>query len=258
VTAIVLFKGCPDPWHPVDSSGFNGTGYVTGTGVVIYPRRSRIARTTIKAITRKRHQLMDLSNCPHAAQIEAFFTGNSINNTLYVAAMQEIGNPGSSFWVNPIKIPILNPISAEEHEARWVEGIRALEVGDGVFMVDTKSMVSCAITYFDQGTWSHTATYVGDGRIVEAIGSGVVERSIEVYHSQRYRLGIYRLPDRTPDKLEAYISALRSKVSDRYSYRKVLLVGCRLALGIWPSGAAGHTTPNMLITRARYDLVKIV
>ena len=194
MTAIVIFKVWPDPWHASDSSWFNGTGYVTGAGVVIYPRRSRIARTTIAAITRRRHQLTDLSNYPHAAQIEAFFTSNVINNTLYVAAMQEIGNPASPFWDYPIKIPILNPISAEEHEARWVEGIRALEVGDAVFTMDTKSMISRAITYFDQGTWSHTATYVGDGRIVEAIGSGVVERSIEAYHSQRYRLGIYRLP----------------------------------------------------------------
>ncbi len=87
---------------------------------------------------------------------------------------------------------------------------------------------------------------------------GGVERSIEVYHSQRYRLGIYRLPGLTADQREAHISFMRSKVGDGYSYRKVLLVGCRLALGIWPSGAARHTTPNMLITRARYDLAKIV
>jgi hypothetical protein len=258
MTAVILFKGWPDPWHPTDSLGFNKTGYVTDAGVVIYPRRGRIARTTIDAVTRRHNYLIDLSKRPRAAQIETFFTNNLINNTLYVAAMQEIGDPDSPFWNNPVKIPILEPISVEEHEARWIESIGALQKGDLLFTVDTRNIISRMITYFDQGAWSHTATYVGNGRIVEASSSEVVERSIEAYLDPHYRSGVYRLPAATPEQIDAYIAVLRSTVGDRYSYLKVLLVALRLALGIWPSGAARHTTPNMLITRARLDLVKIV
>lgn len=258
MTTIVFFKGWRDPWHPTDSSGFNGTGYVTDAGVIIYPRRSRIARTTIEAVRRRHHRLIDLSKHPRAAQIETFFTNNVINNTLYVAAMQEVGNLDSLFWDNPIKIPILEPISVEEHEARWIESIGAIQNGDGVFTVDTKSAISRMITHFDQGTWSHVSTYVGNGRICEAIGSGVVERSIEAYHHPRYRLGIYRLPRVTPEQRDSFIAFTRSIVGDRYSYRKAFLLALRLVLGIWPSGAHRHTTPNMVVTRMRYDLVKVV
>ena len=40
--AVVMFKDF-DPWHKTDGTGYNKTGYVTETGLVIYPRSSRIA-----------------------------------------------------------------------------------------------------------------------------------------------------------------------------------------------------------------------
>jgi hypothetical protein len=258
MTAIVFFKSRGDPWHRTDESGFSKTGYVTNDGIVIHPRRSRIARTSIEVIRRRRHRLIDISNHPRATEIEDLFTNNIINTTLYVAAIQQIGDPNSPFWNHPIKIPILSPISPEEHEARWTRGIRTLQKGDGIFTFDTKSTASRFIAYLDQGTWSHVGTYVGDGKISEAITSGVVQRSIEAYHNSRYRLGLYRFLHATPEQIEAFLAAERSKVDDRYSYRKALTLGIRLALGIWPSGRARHTTPNMLITRAGYDLIEIV
>jgi cell wall-associated NlpC family hydrolase len=264
MTAVVVFKRKRDPWHPTDASGFSKTGYVTNSGIVIYPRRSRIARTSIEAVTRRHHRLIDISNHPRAAQIEALFTNNVINNTLYVEAMQQIGNPNSPFWNNPIKIPILSPIAPEERETRWRKFVAALQKGDAIFTFDTKSIVSRIITHLDQGTWSHVGTYVGDGRVVEAITLGVVERSIEAYHDTRYRLGIYRLPGASPQQIDSMIALCRSTIGDRYSYRKVLLLGIRLTLGIWPSLnpqsslLARHATANRLITIAGYDLVEIV
>ncbi|HVH77693.1 MAG TPA: hypothetical protein VM755_22485 [Stellaceae bacterium] len=257
VTAI-LFKGRFDPWHRSDKTGFSKTGYVTKTGVVIHPRRSWIARTPLAKIMRRSHHLIEIPSHPRAAQIETFFTQNAINNSLYVAGITAIGDATSHFWNHPIKIPLLTPISSEEHEGRWVRMLGVLQKGDAIFTLDTRSIISRIITYFDQGTWSHVATYSGDGQILEAIGSGVVERSIEAYHDPRYRLGVYRIPSATPEKIGSYVALMRSRVGDRYSYRKVLLVGIRLILGIWPTGAARHTTPNMLITRAGYDLIEIV
>jgi cell wall-associated NlpC family hydrolase len=264
MTKVVVFKGRGDPWHPTDATGFSKTGYVTNSGIVIYPRRSRIARTSIEAVTRSHHRLIDISKHPRAAQIEALFTNNVINNTLYVAAIQQIGNPNSPFWNNPIKIPILSPISPEEHETRWIRFVGALQKGDGIFTFDTKSIVSRIITHLDQGAWSHVGTYVGNGRIVEAITLGVVERSIEAYHDTRYRLNIYRFPGASPQQIDSMIASCHSTVGDRYSYRKVLLLGIRLALGIWPSQKPGaslltrHATPNRIITAAGYDLIEIV
>jgi hypothetical protein len=264
MTAVVLFKGRGDPWHPIDATGFNKIGYVTNSGIVIYPRRSRIARTSIDAVTRRHHRLIDISKHPRAAQIEALFTNNVINNTLYVAAMQQMGDPNSSFWNNPIKIPILHPISPEEYETRWSKMLGALQKGDSIFTLDTKSVVSRLIAYLDQGTWSHAGTYVGNGQIIEAITVGVVERSIEAYHDTRYRLGVYRLPGVSLEQIESMEAFYRSTIGDRYSYRKVLILGIRLALGIWPSSKPGsslvarHATPSRMIPLIGYELIEIV
>ena len=139
---------------------------------------------------------------------------------------------------------------------------RCVAEGDAIVTFDTKSIVSRIITHLDQGTWSHVGQYVGNGKIVEAITPGVVERSIEDYHHYRYRLGVYRVPGASAEQIDSMIARLRSRIGDRYSYRKVLLLGIRLSLGIWPSlGAsllARHATASRIITIAGLDLVEIV
>jgi hypothetical protein len=72
---VVLFKGRPDPWLPTDHTGFNKTGYLTKDRVVIHPRRSRIVRTPLEKIQRRRHRIFTIPNHPYEAQIETFFTG---------------------------------------------------------------------------------------------------------------------------------------------------------------------------------------
>jgi hypothetical protein len=119
MTRVIIYRGPFDPWHRRDTSGFNNTGYITADDIVIHPRRSRIAMTPLARIAKRPHQLIQLPNLPHAQQIETFFTKNVINNTLYVMALQHMPNANSPFWRSPIKVPILEPISAEEHERRW-------------------------------------------------------------------------------------------------------------------------------------------
>jgi hypothetical protein len=258
MTRLVLFKGGFDPWHRPDQAGFSKTGYVTATGTVIHPRRSRIARTPFHKIVQRPHRFIDIPSHPRSAQIEEFFTGNVLSNQLYVRGLLEIRNVDSSFWNNPIKIPILAPITAEEHELRWNRMIGLLQKGDGIFTFDTKSLSSRAIAYLDQGSWSHTGTYSGNGQICEAITSGVVERSIEAYRDSRYRLGVYRVPGASSEQIDKMVAFGRSKVGKRYNFRGALRLGMRLALGIWPESWRRDTTPNMLIPTVGYELVTLV
>jgi hypothetical protein len=256
VTRLILFRGGFDPWHPPDETGFSKWGYVTATEMVIHPRRSRIARAPLNQIVKRPHRFMIL-NHPQSSQIEEFFTSNVINNKLYVRALLEMGNANSTFWNNPIKLPVLTPITPEEHEARWNRMVGLLQKGDGIFTFDTSSCISRVITHLDQGTWSHVATHSGDGQICEAITAGVVERSIEAYHDCRYRLGVYRPLRASPEHIDAMIAALRSQLGKRYNYRGVLRLGMKLALGIWPQDRR-DATPNIHIAMFEYDLVALV
>jgi hypothetical protein len=258
MTRLVLFRGGFDPWHRPDETGLSKTGYVTATGMVIHPRRSRLAQTPLKKIVKSRHRFIDMPNHPHSAQIEEFFTSNVINNKLYVRALLEIGNVNSTFWNNPIKVPILTPITPEEHEARWNRMVELLQKGDGIFTFDTKSLSSRVIAYLDQGTWSHIATYSGNGQICEAITPGVVERSVEAYRDSRYRLGAYRVRGASSEQIDAMVAAGRSQIGKRYNFRSVLRLGMRLALGAWPANTRRDITPNILIPILGYELVALV
>ncbi len=255
---IIVFKGGPDPWHPTDGTGFSKIGYVTNGGVVIHPRRSRIAQMSLAKLQNRPHRIMEIANHQHESQIATFFTKNVIGNTLYVRAITEMANPNSTFWRNPIKVPILSPITHVEHEARWSVLMNMLRKGDSIYTLDTHSVLSRVIKYLDQGTWSHVGIYTGNGLMTEAIASGVVERSIEAYHHPRYRLGIYRLPV-SPEQIERAIRASRSQVGKPYAFGKVFKLGVRLILGIWPKrGERRHTTPNMGIALTDAELVALV
>jgi hypothetical protein len=258
VLTLIVFRGPFDAWHRTDATGFNCVGYVTRNDIVIHPRRSRIARTPLTLIATRPHQFIEVPGHQYEEKIEAFFTSNVINNTLFVHAIQRIPDLKSGFWNKPIKIPILTSITAEEHEAKWQTMKQAIRKGDFIFTFDSKSPASRIIAYLDQGTWSHTGFYNGNEMIAEAIVSGVVERSIEAYHDPRYRVGVYRQPSATPINIGRMDAFNRSQLGKRYNLLGALVLGARLTLGIWSSGRPGHTTPNILITRAGLELVALV
>ena len=247
-----------DPWHRPDQTGFNKVGYVTENGVVIYQRRSRIAKKSLDAIRRRPHRIIPLVGHPRANEIEIYFTRNIINRTMFSVGIQMIGQPTSPFWDSPIKLPILPPITPAEHETRWKTLLSTLQRGDFVFTLDTKSIASRLIAYLDQGTWSHVGTYTGEGRIIEAITSGAAERSIEAYHHHRYRLGLYRLSG-SAEQFDKMIEWSRSQLGKPYAFRKVLRLAIRMILGMRSDPIeTGQIGPNRAIAIQPFRLVEVV
>jgi hypothetical protein len=249
-----MFKDC-DRWNKPDETGFNKTGYVTRNGVVIYPKRRQIAKTSLQKVERRQHRLFSIAGHPRADQIEIFFSNNVINFYLYHSAMAQIRQSESQFWDHPIKVPILLPTVPTEYESRWARLSTILRKGDHIFTLDTNSVASKLIAYLDQGTWSHVGCYVGEGRIVEAITSGVVERSIEAYHRPRYRLGVYRVDSAKPEQIEAMVSFQRTQIGKRYGWTQLFRLGAQLVFGVFPREVL---TPNELIPAFGHRLIEIV
>ena len=105
------------------------------------------------------------------------------------------------------------------------------EPGAGhIFTFDTKSVGSRLIAYLNQGTWSRVGICSGNGCVLEAITSGVTERSIEAYHHPRYRLGIYRLSG-SPAQIDKMIEFAESQLGKSYAFKKALKLGVRMILG---------------------------
>jgi hypothetical protein len=253
---LILFREW-DPWYRPDASGFNKVGYIANDGTVIFPRRGRVARRPLSALLKKPHQLMRNDNFPRAQAANTFFTCNIINMAMFNLAMKLLSVPDSPFWDDPIKMPILRPITPEEHKLLWDELKPALELGDTIFTLNTKNPISRLIAYLDQGSWSHLGIYTGNGRIFESIPSGTVERSIEVYRDPRYRLGIYR-DELTAQQKEVMPTVTRSMVGGGYDFGAALRLGLRMALRFRPSEDRRNVTPNMRVLLTELKLIKVI
>jgi hypothetical protein len=230
----ILFRDF-DPWFKPDRTNFNKVGYITKYGTVIYPMWRHVRERRIERIQRHRHTILERSLTPDQERnVETFFTKNQRKLNLFDMGMRKLAlSADLSFFENPIRLPLLEPISDAEHKRRWAQFLNHLQPFDNVALIDTQSKISRAIAKFDQGTWSHTAMYLGQGRIVEAITSGVVERGIEVYRFPRYRLGIYRVVDEfdEPGKIAMKNFAL-TQVGKGYNYSGVLRLCAEKLLGV--------------------------
>lgn len=194
--SIILFRDFDRLWHRVEKTGFNKVGYVTRRGTVIHPRLNRgMAETPLRLIRRRPHTVIRMTTLSPTDidNVESFFTQNVPSFGLFSSGIVALTTGNNlPFFSNPIRTPLLDKITRAEFEHRWVVFRSILEPADIIATIDMKSRISRLIARFDQGTWSHIGIYTGDGRILEAILQGVVERDIEAYHNQRYRLGIYR------------------------------------------------------------------
>jgi hypothetical protein len=231
------------PGQKAGQQGFNKAGYVTNDGFVLYAGQWRVKRRSFEKLKNRRHGLLKLPQeyDTHAGNIETFFTRNKLDWYLFNMGMEALRDKKFSFFDSPIKRPILHPLTAEEFETRWTGFLAHLQRGDLITTLDTQSILSRMIAAADHGVWSHIGMCTGNGRIAEAITSGVVERSVEAYHTPRYRLGIYRTKRSDADK-EYAIRYFSSQVGKSYDYRSVIKVGLKILLGI--QRKEGEATPN--------------
>jgi hypothetical protein len=245
------------PFNDVPWNQPNKFGYLTDDNVVIYPYIRWIRKVKLHQI-RKPYKIATMPpDLPEGPGLEAFFTRNVLNPELFNHGMHVMKReePYLNYLDNPIKLPILDPIDEAEFERRWRELISVIRDGDILLCINTESRISRFIAWFDQGVWSHTATYMGDKYVAEAITSGVVMRPLEVYHHYGYRFGVYR-PNHTPDSLRQAKEFILSTLGDRYSYKKVFQTGLRKLFGRKPR--MPWVTPNEAVVITNFPLLYVV
>ena len=241
------------PRYNVAWNEHNKVGYVTQACIAIYPLRCGLKKIALSKI-KHTHKLVPLPSTPLDDNIERFFTQNRDNPSLFVRGIKML-TQNLDFFKSPVKLPILDHITAQDFEVRWAQFVSLIRPGDWIQIIDTKSFVSKTISRIDHGVWSHSATYTGDGNICEAITSGVVERSIDVYRSYRYRLGLYR-PNEPPNSVQPRIAFLRSQIGKPYGYRKVLRLACWKLLQLPPIQA--QPSPNDVVFLYDAPLIYVV
>ncbi len=102
-------------------------------------------------------------------------------------------------------------------------GLTALEAGD-VILSTTDQAVSRAIRMATDSEVSHSAIYLGDGQVIEAIDDGVIIRQLETALNDDSLAVAYRHRDMTSDKARQMVDSLKQIARQRLSYDRWGLV----------------------------------
>jgi Permuted papain-like amidase enzyme, YaeF/YiiX, C92 family len=181
--------------------------------------------------------------------IEQFFTGNVLNTFLMNRGLYALAQGPRDLFASPVKLPILRPISESEWRLRWHELPNALQKLDTIQVFDGTSRISRFLAAVDRGSWSHTAMYSGDGTVIEAITSGVTERSLDVYRRPGVRIGVYRMAGCSPQNADKAIKFARERVGNGYGWAQLLRKGIQMLAHVHPKPQHFIASPNDLIVR---------
>lgn len=254
-----------DPWFKVDSTGHNKIGYLTTDKLVVYPVRRHFVIMPAEELEKKvrgKHLTVLQYRWPEdkVRNVDEHFTQNILNPHLMFRGMKELSAGNYAYFNRPIRLPKLQPIEHDEHTRRWSQLMECIQPGDTVQVLDQKSLLSRLIARVDQGTWSHTAGYIGGGMVQEAITSGVVEREMSVYKTSNYRIGIYRSPDFDPQPadIERLILYGRSHLGAKYSWKLATRLGLKKLLRTRTSPIDGEISPNDLVSLFNLELIYVV
>ena len=190
--------------------------------------------------------------------LKQIMSKNSLSKTFKhsihsILACRLFFRPTSPTLPCPVKLPRLEPIDKQSRFYRWIALKSLASKGDLLFTFDTANLFSKIISLVDSGPWSHCAIYTGAGTVIEAIASGVCERSIDIYADSRYRLGLYRLRSDLQDQ-DNTVESDRSIIGQPYCYRKAVVVGVKKLLRLPRS----FPTPNDFAIHPEIELLNYV
>jgi len=226
---LIVFR-YPDSADKPGRNGFNKVGYITTDGIVVFTIRNEVVRKALVEIKKFPHSLAQFAQPSQKpvdfdrTNLDIFFLKNLQTPDLFNTGLTAIKNEDVTYFDRPIKLPRLDAIDENTRAHRWSELKFSIRKGDLLFTFDSKSLSSKLISLIDKGPWSHCGTCSGDGTVIEAITSGMVERPIDSYAAYRYRLGLYRLRSETFDA-DILIAFSRAQLGKPYNYRGALRAG---------------------------------
>jgi hypothetical protein len=97
--------------------------------------------------------------------------------------------------------------------------IKVIKPGD-VILVEGKQRFSKAIKYLTQSNWSHSAIYIGDGRLIEAdLKEGVIGIPLQEY--MEYHTRICRPKNLSEVDLASILTFVSSKIGGQYDTKHI-------------------------------------
>lgn len=131
----------------------------------------------------------------------------------------DIGSPSKPVpdgKTSPWAVSFQNASSAPRGTLREID-VAALQPGDLLFS-SSIGITSLGIRLFSTSSVSHVAIYLGDGRVAEAVGSGVQIVTLESALAHSDKLFALRNGTLTPEQAQRLVQFAESKKGYRYNY----------------------------------------
>ena len=131
--------------------------------------------------------------------------------------MRSAPKPGEAPHVSPIPLLRFQGASIEPGDDDALVPPVDLRPGD-IILTSTATLTSAGIRLMTFAPVSHAAVYVGNGRVVEAVGSGVQVRSLRRLLEEEGLALALRYPDLTAQQAQSVRSVALEKVGRSFNY----------------------------------------
>jgi len=237
---------------PHDKSECNQMGILIENNKILFCRNRKIIEIDATKIKTTRMFIYPIADKEMSLKITNYFKINANDYRRFNAGLLAIVQGIIIFFDYPVIFPELTKWNSEdEYERSWGNLVAQLQPADCVCTFNEKSVISRFISFIDKGPWSHTAIYIGNGEICEAISCGVVKRKIDVYNNKHIHIGIYRSLDLSADQKKDIIGWFLSSMGVKYNYKGIILLGLKKILGIH----SNIPSPNDLVCLHCFYLV---
>lgn len=99
--------------------------------------------------------------------------------------------------------------------------------GDILVMRADRDIISKSIRWWTRSEYSHVATYVGNGNLVEAIWTGVRKLHwVDTLYAQKYNVIAVRHKNMTPARFDTMLRFQASKIGAPYDFLKIVVLSC--------------------------------
>ena len=106
---------------------------------------------------------------------------------------------------------------AENSPEKCAELKSKLKAGDVVMTCDVTYPGWARMEYWTvRSNYTHAAYYAGDGKILEAVGGGVLETPIDEYFEGRQKIAIVRPDYKTPEDVKSATDFCRAQLGKKY------------------------------------------
>lgn len=96
-----------------------------------------------------------------------------------------------------------------------------LQSGD-IILTQTDGLIADGIEWFSGGDVSHSALYVGNGKVIEALIEGVRLKNISRYYKDNYTITVRRIPNLTEEQANKMKEYAYSRINKKYDKKQFI------------------------------------